>query len=317
MVVNEGEFGNLEIFLCKVALYQGLYKNVISPSGPTTWANIQEMPTGGGRSYAPVQMARVVNYNAPALNQWYLSIGTNGKAQALYSSTPIQWLMSAQEVADGNTVQGSFRSYWKLPFQNGAIQIREGDVIKGAVSGATAVVTAVNVLSGTWGAGTAAGFLYLEIRNANAFNNGENLTLVGIIGTVSVGAQGGGYAVGDIISVTQSGAWGAKLVVTSVGGAGAVTGLVVVDPGQGFSAASGLATTHLTGSGNDALTVNILTLATTTYAVSNSGTKNAGDAWKMIYDVIPMATPQLVNQVGLPFTIQPLLSEDTDTAVTG
>jgi hypothetical protein len=238
MVVQEGEFSDLEILLSNVTLNLGLYKNVVVPSGPITFANLQEMPTGSGgsgaRGYAPIQLTRVVNYNALALNQWFLSLNANGKAQAQFSNVPQQWIMAAQDVADGNTVQGSFKFFWKLPFSAGLNLPAPGTEIKGASSGATAFVTLVNTLSGSWGT-TAAGYFYLETKTGN-FINGENLTNVG-------------------------------------GG--------------------------------------------TTYAQSASGSKNGGDAWKQLYDVIPMATPQLVNAVGLLLQINPVLLNDNDTSITG
>jgi hypothetical protein len=241
MVVQEGEFSDLEVFLSKVTLNLGLYKNVLVPSGPITYAQLQEMPTGSGvvgaRGYVPIQLTRVVNYNALALNQWFLSLNTQGKVMAQFSNVPQQWIMTAQEVADANTVQGSFKFFWKLPFTGGgANKPAEGTEIKGVTSGATAYITAVNTLSGSWtSGGNATGYFYLETKNGN-FQNGENL--------------------------------------------------------------------------EDAST-------STLYAVSASGTKNAGDAWKQLYDVIPMATPQVVNAVGLLFQINPVLLDDNDTSITG
>ena len=235
MMVNEGEFANLEMFLMKITINIGLYKNVIVPAGPTTWANIQEMPTGGGRGYAPMQLARVLSYLTPATATWFLSLSAVGKAQAAYDIAPLQWIMAAQEVSDANTIEGSFKFYWMIPFQNGANLPPEGTQIKGATSGATAYITGVVTLSGVWGSGTAAGHFYLETKTGT-FQNGENLT-------------------------------------------------------------------NVAGS--------------TTYAQSASATKNAGDAWKQIIDVCPMLTPQLVNQLGLPISVSPVISLDNDASITG
>lgn len=87
------------------------------------------------------------------------------------------------------------------------------------------------------------------------------------IQTIEVGSNGGtGYAVGDQFSITQAGAVGGIGVVTSVA-AGVVTGVKLRPFGQGilppdsagknYTAANGLATVALTGSGSDTMTVNI------------------------------------------------------------
>ena len=62
------------------------------------------------------------------------------------------------------------------------------------------------------------------------------------------GNAGTGYLVGDVITVVQSGASGGKLIVTSIGAAGAVTGFAVATPGAVYSVATGLSTTGGTGS---------------------------------------------------------------------
>jgi Protein of unknown function (DUF3383) len=59
------------------------------------------------------------------------------------------------------------------------------------------------------------------------------------------GNAGTGYAVGDTIVVVQSGASGGTATVSTIGGSGAVTGLIVstVLDGTGYSVATGLTTT--------------------------------------------------------------------------
>lgn len=69
-------------------------------------------------------------------------------------------------------------------------------------------------------------------------------------------AAGAGYAVGDLLSVTQAGASGGIVRVTGVN-AGAVTTVEVVKKGIHYVAGSNLATVALTGSGNNAFTVTI------------------------------------------------------------
>jgi len=72
------------------------------------------------------------------------------------------------------------------------------------------------------------------------------------ISTVTVGAVGGtGYVVGDILTVTQGGAQGGQVSVTTIGGSGAVTGAAIVpqNQGTGYAVANNLATTGGTGTG--------------------------------------------------------------------
>ena len=89
------------------------------------------------------------------------------------------------------------------------------------------------------------------------------------IQTIAVGSNGGtGYAVGDQFTITQAGATGGVGIVTGVT-AGVVTSVALRPFGQGilppdsagvnYSGANGLATVALTGSGNNAMTVNIVT----------------------------------------------------------
>jgi len=65
------------------------------------------------------------------------------------------------------------------------------------------------------------------------------------------GDTGTDYAVGDLVTVTQGGASGGVLRVSSIGGGGAVTGLttLVGQQGNGYSIANGLATTGGSGTG--------------------------------------------------------------------
>lgn len=69
-------------------------------------------------------------------------------------------------------------------------------------------------------------------------------------------AAGAGYAVGDLLSVTQAGASGGQVRVASVN-AGAVVTVEVVNPGINYRGAANLATVALTGGGNNAFTVTI------------------------------------------------------------
>ena len=55
----------------------------------------------------------------------------------------------------------------KLPFGTGVTEIAAGDTVVGATSGNTVIVVAVHKVSGDWGTGNAAGFLYVKYPEAN------------------------------------------------------------------------------------------------------------------------------------------------------
>lgn len=83
------------------------------------------------------------------------------------------------------------------------------------------------------------------------------------ISAVAVGtAAGTGYAVGDVVSVVESGASGGQLKVTTIGAGGAVTGLAIIpgSQGTGYAVNTALTTTGGTGTG---LTVNITAIGET------------------------------------------------------
>jgi hypothetical protein len=79
------------------------------------------------------------------------------------------------------------------------------------------------------------------------------------IGAATPGAGGTNYVVGDVVTVTQTGASFGQLKVTTISTGGVVTGLATItnQQGTGYSVASGLATTGGSGTG---LTVNITSI---------------------------------------------------------
>ena len=119
---NSGKLNKLISQLNRRTIQLGVYKNVVTPTdGSLTAYALTEMPTGGGRGYAPLQLARTLNLSALAANQWYLYVpNASNKAQAQYSNLPLQFTMTSVEVGDANTPQGSFGYCWFLPFKSGA-----------------------------------------------------------------------------------------------------------------------------------------------------------------------------------------------------
>lgn len=97
---------------------------------------------------------------------------TGGATAGLYRATTSGW----EEVALGV----------ELAFTSGSIEIEEGDTIVGATSGATATVERVQILSGTWQDGDAAGYLTLsgqvgtfEAENLDVGANSNVATIAG------------------------------------------------------------------------------------------------------------------------------------------
>jgi hypothetical protein len=296
---NEGEILMQMMGLHGLPQKVGLFRNVVPQDGGVTFTSFTELTSGGGRSYATKTIDNAINMSALAQSEWYISTNASGRAEAAYChgsppTTYMEWTFNSVDVADGYSVYGAFRWVELIPFDAGATEIFPGQTVKGATSLATGVVAAVVLFSGTWAAGTAAGWMIIKSQSGT-FQNDENLYVSGEIATIAIRDAGTDYVVGDIVEVTQTGGSGAKLVVTSVDGYGGVTGLVVVEGGQGFTVANDLATVALTGVGNDDLTIDISTLATTAYAVSNTGTTFAGDSHKKVVVVDILTTAQAVS----------------------
>lgn len=76
------------------------------------------------------------------------------------------WIPDRVEVydgTDGTSVTVCFPNLMVIPFSGGGTnELSVGDTITGATSGATAVLKQVLLYSGTWAAGTAAGFFTAE-----------------------------------------------------------------------------------------------------------------------------------------------------------
>ncbi|ESZ60653.1 hypothetical protein NL532_24080 [Mesorhizobium sp. C120A] len=71
-------------------------------------------------------------------------------------------LVELYNMTDGDIITSAFLQ-WVIPFSSGGTNvISAGDKIKGATSGATAVVEEVLIASGTFAAGTAAGFFTVQ-----------------------------------------------------------------------------------------------------------------------------------------------------------
>jgi len=86
---------------------------------------------------------------------------------------------------------------YELPFNTGVRELFEGDVIVGLTSGATATVTRVATASGSWTAGTAAGYINFA-SVSGTFQLDEHLRVAGVLHAHSGGTQ-------DAITLAASG----------------------------------------------------------------------------------------------------------------
>jgi hypothetical protein len=306
---NIGEKEALKDLILSEALVLGLYKNVITTDGSLIMDTLEELPSGGSYGYAQIPLTNALVESATLTSEkWAVSQNSDGKAQAQYHTAAKEFSFNDYDVADGYTIQGVFAYTWTLPFDAGATQIKVGDTIKGATSGATGIVTMAEVLSGTWGAGTAAGNLKIMTKTGT-FQDGENILVLGEVGTLNATptAGGTGYALGDLVEITTGGS-GARVVVTAETG-GVVSAVALATGGHGYTTGTGKVTAKITGSGDDALTVNITALASAAYAVTNTGV--TGDALKKLRFVEPATTPQTITANGQKFTYVPLLTAST------
>jgi len=89
----------------------------------------------------------------------------------------------------------------KLPFGSGETEIAAGDTVVGTTSGNTCIVVAVHKVSGDWGDGSAAGFLYVKYPEANwsDWANPEDILVGGATRAATTG-------VGEALELTMQNA---------------------------------------------------------------------------------------------------------------
>lgn len=311
-ISNEGEKEALKAVLLQEALVVGLYKNQIIPDGSTLFSTLEELTTGPTYGYAPVPLGNTVKESAAlAADMWTMKINSAGKAEANYGAAVLTWTFLAPDVALAPTVYGVFGYCLRLPFTVGLQPIRVVDVVRqGAVC---AEVVGVNVTSGAWATGDAAGYLYLK-RQSGTFVAGASL--VGVsrptatseikVLTATPVNGGTGYAVGDLFIIgTGTGGVGRVTAVTG----GVVTAVELLTGGQDYTVATH-ATTKISGSGDDALTVAVASLYTAGPAVVVATL--AGDSEKKLMFVEALTTtPIAVTRLGQTISWQPRLSMST------
>lgn len=311
-VPNQGEKEMLKDFLLSQAIILGLYDNVVVPDGSTIVSTLTELLASGGAGYAEIPLNNVLNESAPVAGQWYVSMDTNGKASAQYGLTaaPQAWTFNSVDVANAPTPQGIFACTLVLPFTSGLQPIKVGDVIRqGAVC---AEVTGVNVTSGSWAAGNAAGDLYIK-RQVGTFVAGATLVDVSKATATSeikvltaTPVNGGtGYAVGDRFVIgTGTGGVGRVTAVTG----GVVTAVELLSGGKDYTVAT-QTTAKIDGAGDNALTVAVASLNTAGPAVAIATI--AGDSTKKILWTEAFSTGTLVSAIGQQITYLPIFTLST------
>jgi hypothetical protein len=253
----------------------GIYRNPVVPDGNTIIGTLTELTTGGGRGYAQKTLVNQFIESARIANLWYISTNATGKAEAAYGADVLTWTFNAFDVADAYSAYGIFAYSWILPFDAGSKEIQVGDTVKGASSSATGIVTCVSITSGTWAAGTAAGYLDIYTKTGT-FINDENIYVSGEIVTLVAAPTVAGdiYSIGDLVRLTSGDGRAVAVVLTLTGGDNSPVATVGTVPGyggRGYAVGAGKVTAKITGNGNDALTLEIATLATAAYAVTNTG----------------------------------------------
>lgn len=296
-IPNVGEIEALKAILQTDALIVGLYKVAIIPDGNTVFSTLTEMPTGGGRAYVQKELTNDIVESALTASKWLMYTNALGKGEGAYSNAPLSWVLNAADLADANTVYGVFAYCWTLPFKEGNREIPLGATVK-STGGGEGIVTGVCVQSGTWAAGTARGYLNIKTKTGT-FVDGENIWVKGEIASLVAAptAAGDTYSIGDTFKIITGGREGVGFVLTLTGGDNTPVATIGVNPGYGgrdYTVGAGKATAKLNGGGNDALTVEIATLATAAYAKTDTGA--TADAYKKLMAVWPYAT-------GIPITL--------------
>ena len=312
-ISNEGEKEAIKSILLQRGITIGLFGNACIPDGSTLFSTLTELQSGPTYGYNPVNLENVVKESAtPTAGMWTITTNSSGKASAVYGAAALSWVFLATDVALLPTVYGYFMYSRVLPFTAGVFPIKVGDVVRQGA--AVALVTGVNVSSGSFAAGTAAGDLYLK-NQSGVFVTGA--TLVGVSNptlataikglTATPVAAGTLYAVGDIFSIgTGTGGVGRVTAISGGGATGPVTAVELLAVGSTYAVATA-ATTAISGTGDNALTVAIATLYATqapTLAVATI----AGDSAKRLLAVEALTTPVALTVLGQSLSVQPTLT---------
>lgn len=143
------------------------------------------------------------------------------------------WIPDFVEVwnaTDGDLVTSAFINEQVIPFSSGGTyEIKPGDTIIGASSGARAIVSKVLVGSGSWPGGDAAGFFVVARDD-----------IQGTFGSENVYAEGSGTANDATVTANVTHAFATSTAVATASGASAITPYPGTNGGaaQGFTIGS-------------------------------------------------------------------------------
>lgn len=98
--------------------------------------------------------------------------------------------------------------------------------------------------------------------------SGWNPATAGQIRTVSINAAGSGYSVNDALLISTGGDGNGEVTVTSIGGGGTVTGVLLTNNGTGYVTGNGYSTT---GGGGSGCKINVLGILDVTLWGPNDG----------------------------------------------
>lgn len=192
-----------------------------------------------------------------------------------FTSETISWAAGSATIAGDTTYCA-----WKT-VNTGATAARTapGDIIRiaksqGAISLGNAAWTDKSITVTL--AGAASGLINVYNCETTAFTG-----MTGVISTLSATptAGGSGYAVNDTFTITGAGIL-ATGKVTAVSGT-VVTGVQILTGGSGYTTGTGKATIHTSGSGNDALTVNITAIQSINSSYYTSGRKEGAGSCRV------------------------------------
>jgi len=164
-VPNLAEKDLLKAILKARALRLGLYKNVLSSDGGLLFVSVEGLTVVGG--YAVKDLVNDLTESALTASKWYVSTNASGKAEAQYSNAAQEWTFTSANTVLGETAYGVYAWSLILAFTaGGTTEIKVGDTIANLASAptTTAIVTMVDVRSGTWGGDNAAGYLCLKTQ---------------------------------------------------------------------------------------------------------------------------------------------------------
>jgi hypothetical protein len=221
------------------------------------------------------------------------------------------------------------------------LQIVNGAIVDGALAAAVNLNAAATTVALVKTMELPGSVLYWGFRVTTAFAINTTVT-PGIltlyrhtkaIQTAVLGNAGGaGYAVGDLLSVTQTGASGGIVRVLTAP-LGVVATVEIVNRGVNYTAASNLATVALNGAGNNAFTVTIddkLTLSTIDLAAHSAAGAILTTSWAVpagyVYykrvpitlgDTSPSAAPPNGYKAGEQLSIVVTTMASGDAAETG